>query len=73
IWEHGRRNFALRAAGLLSVVCPIRDSSDVAGIGVFGADAQAVERIMQGDPAVAAGVLKYEVHAARGFPGDSLP
>src|SRR6202040_2838663 len=38
IWEHGRRNFALRAAGLLSIVCPIRDESAVAGIGIFDAD-----------------------------------
>jgi hypothetical protein len=73
IWEHGRRNFALREAGLLSIVCPIRDSSNVAGIGVFAADPPAVEAILQGDPAIVAGVLSYEVHPARGFPGDSLP
>jgi hypothetical protein len=29
IWEHGRRNFQLRADGLLSIVCPIRDGSGV--------------------------------------------
>jgi len=23
VWEHGRRNFALRAEGVLPVVCPI--------------------------------------------------
>jgi hypothetical protein len=28
---------------------------------------------MQEDPAVKAGVLIYELHACRGFPGDALP
>src|SRR2546430_3659870 len=35
IWEHGRRNFALRADGVLSIVCPISDGSNVAGVGIF--------------------------------------
>ena len=72
IWEHGRRNFALRAAGLLRIVCPIRDDTDVAGIDVFDADPAKVDSIMQGDPAIVAGVLTYEVHASRSFPGDCL-
>ncbi len=29
-------------------------------------------RLMDGDPAVRAGVLSYEVHPVRGFSGDSL-
>ncbi len=29
IWEHGRRNFQLKVDGLLSIVCPIRDESDL--------------------------------------------
>lgn len=73
IWEHGRRNFALRAAGLLSIVCPIADGTETAGVGVFNAPADDVEQILQGDPAIAAGVLTYEVHPSRSFPGDSLP
>jgi hypothetical protein len=28
---------------------------------------------MDEDPAVKAGLLTYEVHPVRGFPGDSLP
>src|SRR5262245_12650649 len=35
IWEHGRRNFAMRAEGLLAIVCPVRDGSDVSGVGIF--------------------------------------
>ncbi|HEX6542568.1 MAG TPA: hypothetical protein VF040_12490 [Ktedonobacterales bacterium] len=72
IWEHGRRNFALREEGLLSIVCPISDGSDMAGIGIFNASVTEVQQIMDEDPAVQAGVLVYEVHPCRGFPGDSL-
>jgi hypothetical protein len=72
IWEHGRRNFALRAEGLLSIVCPVGDDT-IAGIGIFNADSGEVDRLMQEDPAVQAGILIYELHACRGFPGDALP
>src|SRR5215469_16691628 len=73
IWEHGRRNFALRADGVLSIVCPISDGSNVSGIGIFNTTVEAVQKIMDEDPAVQAGVLIYEIHACRSFPGDSLP
>jgi hypothetical protein len=73
IWEHGRRNFALRAAGLLSIVCPVNDGSDMAGVAVYAAPPDEVERICAADPAVQAGVLRYQVHPTFSFPGDSLP
>ncbi len=73
IWEHVRRNFALRAEGVLSVVCPISDRSDVTGVGIFNADVEEVKKIMDEDPGVKAGVIVYEIHASRSFPGDSLP
>jgi hypothetical protein len=73
VWEHGRRNFALRDDGVLAVVLPVTDGSDVCGIGVFAATVDATTAIMGEDPGVAAGVFTYEVHACRGFPGDSLP
>jgi hypothetical protein len=73
IWEHGRRNFALRAEGMLSIVCPIRDGSGVCGVGIFNASVEETDRIVRDDPAVLAGILIYEVHAARSFPGDALP
>lgn len=73
IWEHGRRNFALRADGVLAVVCPVADDSDLAGVGIFDATPEETARIMDGDPAIQAGVLSYEVHPVRGFPGDGLP
>lgn len=73
IWEHGRRNFALRADGVLSIVCPVADGSNVTGVGIFNADVEEVKKIMDEDPGVKAGVFVYEIHACRSFPGDSLP
>jgi len=71
--EHGRRNFSMRAAGLLSIVCPIADDGEWRGVGIFNASVDEVTRLMDDDPGVQAGVFTYEVHPARGFPGDSLP
>ncbi len=73
IWEHARRNMSLRADGVLAIVCPVTDDSEWAGIGIFDASLEETTRIMDDDPAVRAGVLSYELHPVRGFPGDSLP
>lgn len=73
IWEHGRRNMALQAAGVLPIVCPVTDGSEVAGIGIFTAPPEEVRQIVDRDPAIEAGALTYELHPVRGFPGDSLP
>ncbi|MFZ3345072.1 hypothetical protein [Mycobacterium sp.] len=73
VWEHGRRNFGLRHGGVLAVVLPVTDGSDVCGIGVFAATVDETIAIIGDDPGVAAGVFTYEVHSCLGFPGDSLP
>lgn len=73
VWEHGRRNFALRAHGVLAIVCPVNDDSEWAGIGIFDASAEETVRLMEEDPGVRAGVFSYEVHPVRSFPGDRLP
>ena len=73
VWEHGRRNFALREEGVLSIVCPVTDDSDVRGVGIFNADPEEVRKIMHEDPGVKEGDFVYEVHPCRSFPGDSLP
>jgi uncharacterized protein YciI len=73
IWEHGRRNFALRAEGVLAIVCPVADESDVCGIGILNATVDEARAIMDEDPGVQAGVFTYEVHPTRSFPGDRLP
>ncbi len=73
LWEHARRNFELRADGVLLIVCPVRGSDDLNGIGIFNAPADEVRRLMDGDPAVQAGLFTYEVHTVASFPGDRLP
>ncbi len=73
VWEHGRRNFELRMQGVLSIVCPITDKSDIAGIGIFNASVEEVRAIMDEDPGVKAGLFVYEIHPCRSFPGDRLP
>ncbi len=73
IWEHGRRNFALRADGLLAIVCPVPDDSDLSGIGIFNASLEETRKLMDEDPGVKAGIFVYELHPCRSFPGDCLP
>ena len=73
VHEHARRNFALREEGVLVIVCPVRDGSDVNGVGIFNAGPEKVREIMDGDPGVKAGIFTYEIHPCRSFPGDCLP
>src|SRR3954451_22493166 len=73
VWEHGRRNMQLVEAGLLPVVLPVNDDSDVAGFGVFAAALDDTRTILEEDPAVRAGIFTYELHPVRGFPGAALP
>lgn len=72
IWEHGRRNMALVDAGELLIVLPVSDNTGLAGLGVFAGGADRVTTILEGDPGVQAGIFRYELHPARGFPGASL-
>jgi len=72
IWKHGKRNFALRKAGLLRVVCPVADGSEVAGLGIFDADPDETDRILAEDPAVKEKILSYEIHPTRTFPDSTL-
>ena len=73
IWEHGRRNFTLRADGLLPIICPVTDGSEISGVGVFNLSVEETKKIMDEDPGVTAGVFVYEVHPCRSFPGSCLP
>ena len=72
VWEHGRRNFGLREAGSLAVVCPMTDDSDLCGVGIFTTAVEETRTLMNDDPGVVAGVFTCEVHPVRGFPGDAL-
>ncbi len=73
VWEHGRRNFSLREDGVLAIVCPVVDGSEVSGVGIFNGTVAEIKAIMDGDPGVIDGTFTYELHACRSFPGDSLP
>ena len=73
IWEHGRRNFELRAEGKLSIVCPVTSEGEVHGIGIFNTDPEEAKRIMESDPGVMAGIFVFDLHPSRSFPGDALP
>lgn len=73
IWEHGRRNYGLRADGRLAIVLPILDDTSVCGVGVFALGLDETREVMEHDPAVEAGVLVFDVHPSLGFPGDALP
>ena len=44
VWEHGRRNFTLRADGLLSIVCPVVGDGEVRGVGIFNAGIEEVKK-----------------------------
>jgi hypothetical protein len=72
IWEHGRRNFSLRADGLLSIVCPVTDDTELCGVAIFNTSVEQARQLMDEDPGVQAGVFSYEVHPVRSFPGDTL-
>jgi hypothetical protein len=73
VWEHGRRNMALAQAGLLAVVLPVDDDSQVCGIGAFTTNEADTGAIMADDPGVRAAVFTYDLHPVRGFPGATLP
>jgi hypothetical protein len=72
IWEHGRRNFALRAEGVLAVVGPVLDDTEPCGGRPFPGRRRGGDRIIDGDPGVQAGRFTHEVDPSRRFPGDRL-
>lgn len=50
IWEHGRRDFALREHGVLPIVLPATGDNDLAGLYIFNAPPDGVRAIMDHDP-----------------------
>ena len=73
IFAHGKRNVAMRKAGLLPIVCPIADGSGVTGINIFDPSLDDCRRIMEADPGVQAGVFTYELHPCHSMVGSTLP
>src|SRR5215471_11246110 len=60
VWEHGRRNMALQAAGIMPIVCPV-GNQEIAGIGIFNLAADDARAVMADDPGVRAGIFTFEV------------
>ncbi len=73
VWEHGRRNFELRAAGQIALVGPLGGAGDVAGMSVFSTGVEETRALMADDPAIRAGIFVFEARPWISFPGDSLP
>lgn len=71
-YEHGKRNFQLRKDGIISIVCRIKDESNISGIAIFNSNLDEVKKIMDEDPGVKAGIFTYEVHLSSSFVGDKL-
>jgi uncharacterized protein len=72
--EHLRYLFKLRGMGRLALNGPVTDDETLLGIGIFDfTDLAEAARLLDGDPAVQAGRLVYEIHAWFGLPGDQLP
>ena len=70
--EHQRRMVALRADGVIAILCPVI-SDTVAGVAIMTEPPEEAERIMAADPCVRAGMMTCEVLPCVGFPGDTLP
>jgi hypothetical protein len=71
-FEHVKRNFDMKLAGDLAVVGPTRSEGEVVGIYIFNVDRAAAARLIEEDPAVAAGIFTYEAQDLMAFPGDAL-
>ncbi len=71
--EHNRRNYVLRFDGPLAILCQVSDGSSVSAVIIFNTSVEEAKALMDEDPAVKDGILTYELHASRSFPGDTLP
>ena len=64
---------ALQRAGLMPIVCPVRDDSEWAGIGILTVPVERATEIFTEDPGVKARIFTFEVHPVGGFPSSTLP
>ncbi|HEY1652336.1 MAG TPA: hypothetical protein VGG09_10675 [Acidimicrobiales bacterium] len=69
---HQRRMVSLRADKVIAILCPV-GSETMAGVAIMNVPPEEASGIMDGDPCVRAGMIRCEVHACHGFPGDALP
>jgi uncharacterized protein len=70
---HLRYLFQLKAEGKLLISGPVLDHPVFKGVSIFNTtDIEEVRRLSEGDPAVQAGRLVYEIYPWFGIPGESL-
>jgi uncharacterized protein YciI len=72
VMAHVTRNFEMKADGVLAVVGPMRSEGDVRGLYIFNCDPVEATRLIEDDPAVAAGIFTFGVQTLMAFPGDTL-
>lgn len=70
--QHQRRMVALRAGGVIAILCPVI-SDTVAGVAILTEPVDQAQQIMAADPCVRAGMMTCEVLPCMSFPGDVLP
>ncbi|NUR70939.1 MAG: hypothetical protein HOU81_08970 [Hamadaea sp.] len=73
--EHQRRMVALRADGVIAVLCPVVDDSEagMAGVLIMSIGADEAKALIAEDPCVQAGMMTFEAHTCLTFPGDPVP
>jgi len=73
--EHLPYVFNQRDNDHMVITIPIMDNdSSLAAVAVYNTpDKEKVKKLMDKDPAVVAGVFKYEIVTGMGLPGDQLP
>jgi len=71
---HLRYLFRLKVEGGLLINGPVTDDEQLRGESIWASsDKEEVSDLLDGDPAVRAGRLVYEIHIWFGMPGDGLP
>jgi len=72
--EHLQYLLGLKRDGILPLFGPVTDGGDLRGIGIFTiTDRGKIKVLMDADPHIKSGRLRYELYGWFGIPGDSLP
>ena len=72
VMAHAMRNYELHKAGVMNVVGPMRSDNRVRGLCIIDGDLAKAKEVMDGDPAVQAGIFAYELDELMSFPGARL-
>src|SRR5258708_35586136 len=71
--EHLPYTFQQRAEGILALTMPVNDDTRIAAIGIYaGRSKEEGKKLVENDPAVKAGVFRYEIGKSMGWAGRVL-